>query len=237
VGTGAEVGYNVNRIARRSTARKEVQEMRRVWVRSVLLGLSLTLLVAGLATARELGRPPITTPPEPPAASLGLYITSEDNENNGGTGVADGDMGYASPDYVFAEDKEAPVEFNVVVGDEICSDGVLTLEGFLWEGGEVYLNGHLLGDAPDLDEEEWSAAQFDVPLASLKPGANLVQLLIEEGASAVIAWGTLAIEPCAVEFVPEPGSMVLFASGVAGLAGYVALRLRSGESLSRRTRE
>jgi hypothetical protein len=201
--------------------------MRRVWVRSVLLGLSLTLLVAGLAAARELGRPPITTPPEPPAATPGLYVTSEDNENNAGTGVADGDMGYASPHYVFGYEDEAPVEFNIVVGDKICSDGVLTLEGFLWEDGEVYLNGHLLGNAPDLDEEEWSAAQFDVPLASLKPGANLVQLLIDEGDSAAIAWGTLAVEPCAEEFVPEPGSIILLASGVAGLAGYAALRLRS----------
>jgi hypothetical protein len=214
-----------------------MQRMRRVWVTSVLLGLLLTLLVAGLATARELGRPPITTPPEPPAATLGLYVTSEDNENNAGTGVADGDMGYASPDYVFAEDEEAPVEFNIVVGDEICSDGVLTLEGFLWEGGQAYVNGRLLGDALDLDEEEWSAAEFDVPLASLKPGANIVELLIEEGASAVIAWGTLAIEPCAVEFVPEPGSVVLLASGVAGLAGYAALRLRSAAIRRGRTRE
>ncbi len=211
--------------------------MRRVLVRSVLLGLCLTVLVAGLATARELGRPPITTPPELPAAGLGVYVTSEDNENNAGTGVADGDMGHASPHYLFAEDEEAPVEFNIVVGDEICSDGVLTLEGFFWEGGQVYVNGHLVGTAPDLDEEEWSAAQFDVPLASLKPGANLVQLLLEEYASAVIAWGTLAIEPCAVEFVPEPGSVLLLASGVAGLAGYAALRLRSAEIRRGRTRE
>jgi hypothetical protein len=199
--------------------------MRRVWVRGVLLGLSLTILVTGLAMARELGRPPITTPAEPPVASSGLYVTSEDNENNAGTGVADGDMGYANPEYTCTYEDIAPLEFNILVGEDICSGGVLTLEGFLWEGGNVYLNGDLLGSAPELWEEEWSAAQFDVPQALLKRGANLVEVVQEEGCS-VVAWGTLAIEPCEVEFVPEPGSVMLLGSGFAGLAGYATLLRR-----------
>jgi hypothetical protein len=38
----------------------------------------------------------------------------------------------------------------------------------------------------------------------------------------------------AMEFVPEPGSMLLLGSGLAGLAGYAALRLRSGQALRHR---
>jgi hypothetical protein len=208
--------------------------MKRLWLRGALLAVSMTLLLVGVAAAGGLARPAITTPPEPPEAVEGLYVTSEDNENNSGTGTADGDMGYADPGYTCTGEEEVPVEFNIVVGDELCSDGALTLEGFHWEGGDVYFNGELLGTAPDLWEEEWSEATFDVPLASIEPGANLVEIRLdgEVYTCAVIAWGTLEAEPCVEEveeFVPEPGSLLLLGSGLSALAGYAALRWRTRE--------
>jgi hypothetical protein len=39
-------------------------------------------------------------------------------------------------------------------------------------------------------------------------------------------YGEICLEPCEVEFVPEPGALLLLSGGLMGLAGYAGLRLR-----------
>jgi hypothetical protein len=46
---------------------------------------------------------------------------------------------------------------------------------------------------------------------------------------ATVTW--LFADVCEEDFVPEPGTMVLLGSGLAGLAGYATLRLRSRRAL------
>lgn len=201
--------------------------MKENWLRGILLGLSMVMLLSG-GVALAQGGVSVLPPPDPPTAAAGMYVTTEDNEDNAGTGVADDDMGSTDPVGMCPQDENAPIEFNIVVGDEICSAGQLSLAAFDFESGqhELYVNGHFLGTLPSQEEEVWEVLVFNVPQAALKQGANLVEIELVEDCGAV-AWGALAIEPCQEEFVPEPGSVMLLGSGLIGLAGYATLRWRS----------
>jgi hypothetical protein len=61
---------------------------------------------------------------------------------------------------------------------------------------------------------------FPVPRATLRRCENLVQIRLVGDDCGCIAWGALAIEPCAEEeFVPEPGSLMLLGDGLMELTG------------------
>ena len=66
-------------------------------------------------------------------------------------------------------------------------------------------------------DDYWGPFEFCVgPMANPEVSAN-----------AIVCRTILFAEVCEVEFVPEPGSILLLGSGLAGLAGYAALRWRT----------
>ena len=209
--------------------------MKEHWLRGVLLGVTLALLLAGGVALAQDVRPSqewdVGTMPHVPT---GTYYTDIDNENNAHSGNPDGDMGLGTGvnQCVWIEDRIHPIEFRIS-----SPGGPAELTIAAWDVDEadeedpdevvrVRFNGEQVGNLAVGPSDTWTVTTFSVNAT----GNDLV--VAEEMESAEpgcfgIAWG--ALDTGAAAFVPEPGSILLLGSGLAGLAGYATLRWRTRE--------
>jgi hypothetical protein len=195
---------------------QEAKEMRSSCLKGALLGLSLALLLVGGAVLAQ-----------------GLSVTADQDCFE----CWPRSSGWPPPD-------DHMVELTVSgydMGDLLCAR--LTIPGGEHTEGcgmpaqappcTVEIGVECTTMLPYLGSDCWTfeAAAGDVTPSQVVYGEWVWRLWQEDdGVSAGPVYATFTFaEVCEEEFVPEPGSILLLGSGLAGLAGYATLRWRTRE--------
>ena len=223
-----EVCYTVDDCTALTVETKEAKGMKKHWQRGILLGVSIALLLSGGV-----------------ALAAGVYV-----EVNKVCFECYAGNGLIPEEYIprLTYGGWSQQSDNVCVGIsnpdddhwfERCESPPIA--DSCWAAFNVYCDGSTAGDSdciPAAQAQELGTANANGVESMYGEWVGWVEETVGGNRVGYAKATFLFAEDCAAAmFVPEPGSILLLGSGLAGLAGYATLRLRSGQALRWRTRE
>jgi len=191
--------------------------MKKHWLRGVLLGVSLALLLAGgVALAQSLDAWPDCFQCLPEAMDAaqadGPYYYNWES------------CGWESGEPLYYRETFANGQYWDDDEESADEDGCMADGPWTWTCAGT--TGHhsanvTAGNAWVWPDDFWGP--FEICVSPLDAQADQVS------ADQIVCDTILFAEVCEAEFVPEAGTLMLLGSGLAGLAGYAALRWRTRE--------